>query len=450
MASNASRTAAAANDLAVKTAGQPPVAAVVLAAGQGKRMRSGRPKPLHKLCGQIMLRFPLEALAAAGVARRAVVLGVGRAEVEAALAIEGLAPGLALAHQPAPLGTADAVRAARGALEGFEGDLLVLAGDAPCITSGTIERLLAEHRRAGADATVVTARAADPRGYGRIVRDGEGAIARIVEERDASPAERALDEVNSGLYAFRTAALWGALERVRPENEAGEYYLTDVVRILLAERRRVGTVAAAFAEVEGVNDRRQLADAAAVLRGRILDRLLREGGVTIVDPATTFIEAGVEIGADTVVEPFTVIRRGARIGAGCHVGPFAHVSDGAILEDGAEIGNFVEVKRTRVGSNAKAKHLAYLGDGEIGAGANIGAGTIFCNYDGKNKHRTTIGEKAFIGSGSLIVAPAEVGPGAVTGAGAVVTRGKKVPAGETWAGVPARPIKPKGKGEHAT
>ena len=251
------------------------------------------------------------------------------------------------------------------------------------------------------------------------------------------------------MYAFRAETLWPALARVKPENEAGEYYLTDVVRILLGDGKRVATVTAPHEEIEGVNDRRQLAEAAAIVRARLLDALMRDSGVTVMDPATTHVEVDVEVGRDTIVEPFTVIRRGAKIGAGCHVGPFAHISDGAILEDGAEIGNFVEVKRSRIGKKAKAKHLAYIGDGDVGERANIGAGTIFCNYDGKNKSKTKIGERAFIGSGSLLVAPVEIGAGATTGAGAVVTRGKLVPPGEVWAGVPARPISKSGNGAAA-
>jgi bifunctional UDP-N-acetylglucosamine pyrophosphorylase/glucosamine-1-phosphate N-acetyltransferase len=414
-----------------------PCAAIVLAAGEGKRMKSRRPKVLHTVLGAPLLRFPLDALDAAGIERKIVVVGVGREEVEKVFRGR---PGIEFAIQDRPLGTGHAVLAAREALSGFEGDILVLPGDAPCVRPGFFQALLGAHSFRNDQATVVTAEAPDPAGYGRIVRDEEGRILDIVEDRDASEKERAIREVNASIYAFRAAALWPALERVENDNRAGEYYLTDVVRILFAEGRRVGTFSAPFSEVEGVNDRRQLAEAARVLRERILIDLMREKGVTIVDPATTWIEVDVEIGPDTTIEPFSVIRRGARIGAGCHIGPFAQLGEGTVLEDGVEIGNFVEVKRTRAGAGAKAKHLAYLGDGQIGPGVNIGAGTIFCNYDGRKKHSTVVGEGAFLGSGSLLVAPVEIGPRAVLGAGAVVTRGKKVPAGETWVGVPARPV----------
>jgi bifunctional UDP-N-acetylglucosamine pyrophosphorylase/glucosamine-1-phosphate N-acetyltransferase len=422
------------------------IAAIVLAAGQGKRMKSDLPKVLHKVGGAALVEYPLDALKGAGVAaeRTVVVLGVGRELVEQYLTKAKRA--VRFATQEKPLGTAHAVLSAKGALDGFKGEILVLSGDAPCLQAETVASLLKAHREGGASATVVTGRVPNPKGYGRIVRDGEARIAAIVEEKDATAEQRRIAEINSGMYAFQADALWGAVARVKNENQAGEFYLTDVVRILLGDGRKVGTVEAPFEETEGVNDRKQLAEQAAIIRRRILDRLMAEG-VTILDPGTTYVEGDVEVGRDTIIEPFSVIRRGARIGSGCHIGPFAHIADGAILEDGAEVGNFVEVKRTRMRKKAKAKHLAYLGDGDIGERANIGAGTIFCNYDGKNKSATKVGEKAFIGSGSLLVAPVEIGAGATTGAGAVVTRGKSVPSGEVWVGMPAKPIRKGGEGE---
>ncbi len=416
-------------------------AAIVLAAGQGKRMRSRRPKVLHALLGAPLLRFPLDALDGAGIERKVVVVGVGAEEVAKALAAR---PGIELASQPEQLGTGHATRIGLDALgPAFENTVLVLPGDAPLLCAETLCALLDLHARERADATVLAAELPDPAGYGRIVRDAEGLVRRVVEERDATPEERAIREVNAGVYAFRAPALRRALGALRPENAQREYYLTDAIAYLVREGGRVAALRAANPdEARGVNDRAELARAAALLAERVRAAHLA-AGVTIVAPALSWIEVDVEIGPDTIVEPFTVIRRGARIGAGCHVGPFAHVAEGTVLEDGAEIGNFVEVKRTRVRARAKAKHLAYLGDGDVGAGANIGAGTIFANYDGRAKHPTKVGEGAFIGSGTVLVAPVEVGPGAVTGAGAVVTRGKKVPAGETWAGVPARPLRRK-------
>jgi bifunctional UDP-N-acetylglucosamine pyrophosphorylase/glucosamine-1-phosphate N-acetyltransferase len=424
--------------------GQQEAVAIVLAAGQGKRMRSPLPKVLHQALGVPILRFPLDALDAAGVARRIVVTGVGREEVERAFA--GRA-GVEFVVQPEQRGTADAVLHAKGRLEGFGGTVLVLAGDAPLLRPETIRGLIGTHLAREADATVLTAVAEDPTGYGRVLRaEEDGLVRAIVEERDATPSERAVREINSGAYAFRAGALFSALAEVRPANAQGEYYLTDVIGILVGRGGRVAArVAADPSEAWGVNRRSDLARAAAVLEDRVLERHM-DAGVTIVAPHLTWIEVDVEIGAETVIEPFTTIRRGARIGAGCHVGPFAHLAGGTVLEDGAEVGNYVEVKRTRLGKKAKAKHLAYLGDGDIGPGANIGAGTIFANYDGKAKHPTVVGERAFVGSGSVLVAPVEVGPRATTGAGAVVTRGKKIGEGETWVGVPARPLEPRAPG----
>ncbi len=422
------------------------VAAIVLAAGKGVRMRSALPKVLHEALGAPLIRFALDAVDAAGAARKVVVVGAEREAIERRLAELGGPPaGAAIeyATQSEPRGTGHAVLAARQALDGFHGTVLVVCGDAPLLKPETLRTLLDLHRREGSDATVLTAELRDPRGYGRILRDSEGRISAIVEEKDASDAQRATREVNSGTYAFRADSLWPAAAELKPDNSQKELYLTDIVRILLAYGRTVGTCRAADStEVLGVNSRKELAAAVQQLRLRLIDRHL-DAGATIVDPTTTWIEADCEIGPDTVIEPFTIIRRGARIGARCHVGPFAHLQTGVVPEDEAEIGNFVEVKRTRVRRGAKAKHLAYLGDGDLGEKANVGAGTILCNYDGKRKSKTTNGERAFIGSGSLLVAPCEIGPGATTGAGAVVTRGKKVPAGETWAGVPARAIRAK-------
>ncbi len=412
------------------------IAAVVLAAGKGVRMQSDLPKVLHRILGAPMVRFPLDALDAAGIGRKVVVLGVGREQVEKVLAGR---PGVVFALQPEPRGTADAVAAGLSALEGYEGPVVVAYGDTPLLGAASVRAILEAHGRARAACTVATAEAPDPHGYGRIVRDREGRLARIVEEKDATPEERAIREINGGLYAFEAARLRAALGRVEPDNRAGEYYLTDAVRLLLAGGDRIATVRLPFAEMAGVNTRRELVEAAGALALRRAHELV-DAGVDVLAPALTWIEVDVSVGEGTTIEPFTVIRRGARIGARCHVGPFAHVAEGTVLEDEAEIGNFVEVKRTTVRRGAKAKHLSYLGDGDIGPKANIGAGTVFCNYDGKTKSKTTVGERAFVGSGTMLVAPVEVGPGATTAAGAVVTKGKKVPPGEVWAGVPARPF----------
>jgi bifunctional UDP-N-acetylglucosamine pyrophosphorylase/glucosamine-1-phosphate N-acetyltransferase len=286
---------------------------------------------------------------------------------------------------------------------------------------------------------MLTAVVANPRGFGRVKRV-RGEFAGVVEEQDASPEERALREVNLGVYAFARADLERLLPRLSNRNAQGEYYLTDVPALLLAEGARVATVELEDErEAIGVNTLEHLAEARSALQLRILSAHLA-AGVAIEDPATTFVDHGVEIGAGTRILPCTVIRAGVRIGKGCEIGPFTHLRGGTVLEDGAEVGNFTEAKQAHLGSHSKAKHLAYLGDVEIGSRVNIGAGTIVANYDGKKKHRTEIGDRAFVGSGSVLIAPCKVGEGALTGGGAVVTRNSEIPPGEAWVGVPARPL----------
>ncbi len=413
-------------------------AAVILAAGAGTRMRSELPKVLHAICGRPMIRWVVDAATSVSPSRVVIVAGAGKEQVQrvAQSSYGGRAP-LEFVEQAPLLGTGHALRTAAQALAGHRGTLLVLYGDVPLVRQETLEALLEAHGTRRHAITILTMRPTVPRGYGRILRNAAGDVIDIREEVDASPEERRITEVNSGLYAFETEPLFPALERLKPSPVKGEYYLTDAVREIQARGGRVGTFEADAEEVEGVNTRSDLARAAAVMRRRILERLMDEG-VTILDPSTTYVDADATIGPDTVIFPFTVIRGAVSIGRGCEVGPFSHVRDGARLEDGAEIGNFVEVKKSRIGARTKAKHLAYLGDSEIGEGVNIGAGTITANFDGRAKHVTSIGDGAFVGSGTIIVAPATVGRGAKTGAGAVVTRGTEIPEGETYVGVPAR------------
>ncbi|MBI4616209.1 MAG: bifunctional N-acetylglucosamine-1-phosphate uridyltransferase/glucosamine-1-phosphate acetyltransferase [Planctomycetes bacterium] len=450
------------------------IRAVVLAAGLGTRMKSSSPKVLHDLCGWPLLAHPLAALAGLGSALEETIVVVGHraGEVREACAkdrgkLGDLARDVRWVVQDPPRGTGDAVRQAAGALDGFEGVLLVLNGDSPLVETDDLERLLAtlqgegnsplplpaagygicEANAAPAAPTpssppagaLLTAELARPGKYGRVLRAASGTLRRIVEAAEASPEELAVREVNVGAYAFRWPRFARALEQLTPSRKE-EYYLTQAVELLVGSGESVLPVLSEDSSVAlGVNSQAELAEANATCQARIKSALMA-GGVSIPEPSQVYLERDVAVGADTVIYPFSVVRTGCRIGQGCRIGPFAHLRSGTVIEDGAEIGNFVEVKAARIGSGAKAKHLAYLGDVEVGERANIGAGTIVANYDGQEKHRTRIGAGAFIGSGTVLVAPVEVGERALTGAGAVVLAGKNVGPGEVVVGVPSRKV----------
>lgn len=417
------------------------VTACILAAGQGIRMRSALPKVLHPCMGRTLVEWVVAAAKEAGVGRVVLVVPSESAAIRAVFASD---PGVGFAAQVSQRGTGDALLAAREALETAEGEILVLNGDVPGLLPKTLCQMVEHHRERKAGVTMLSARVPDPTGYGRVVRGADGRVEAIVEHKDADDAIRAISEINVGAYVFSRDGLVSDLSGLSPNNRAGELYLTDLVALNLRRGRPVeAVVATSLEEIGGVNDRRQLAAVGEVLRQRILDGHML-AGVTISHPGSTYIEADVEIGADATILPFTVICRGAKIGPRCVVGPFAHIRTGTVLDEAAEIGNFVETKKAHLGPKAKAKHLSYLGDVEVGARANIGAGTITANYDGKRKSETRIGERAFIGSGTVLVAPVSVGDDAVTGAGAVVTRNKHVGDGEVWTGVPARLLKKKG------
>ncbi len=415
---------------------QGPVA-IILAAGHGKRMRSEMAKVLHEACGRPMIRYVVDAARGAGARTIIVVVGYGAEQVRAALADE---PEILFASQERQLGTGDAVRACRPLLVDYQGPALVLVGDEPLIRPEPLADLLARREAEGAACLLGTAIVPDTMGFGRILRDGAGRFLRIVEERDCSPEERAIREVNPSCYAFELPGLWDALDRLDTGNAQGEYYLTDAPALLaLMGRRVVALPCLEPDDILGVNTRQQLAQATAILQRRIQDRLM-DSGVTIVDPRNTYIDGRASIDQDTIVYPFSVITGRVRVGRGCKVGPFAHLRDGTVLDDGAEVGAFVEVNRSHLETGVIARHLAYLGDAHVGRSVNVGAGVITANFDGHDKNKTTIGEDAFLGSGSILVAPVSVGPGAVVGAGAVVTKNHDVPAGQTVVGVPARPI----------
>jgi bifunctional UDP-N-acetylglucosamine pyrophosphorylase / glucosamine-1-phosphate N-acetyltransferase len=444
--------------------------AVILAAGEGTRMKSRTPKVLHVLAGKTLIGWVLQAVQSAGVKTPYVVLGHKAEDVA-----RTLPAGVRTALQAKRLGTGDAVKSAQRALAGARGELLVLCGDAPLIRPETLRRLVRQHRRTGAAATVLTARVPQPFGYGRIVRSADGRrVEKIVEQREATAAERQVDEINSGAYCFSLNRLWPALARVGNRNRKGEYYLTDAVAALNRGGFKVGAFCAPDAgEVLGVNSRADLAQAGSLLNQRTLAGLM-DRGVTIVDPARTWVEPGVKVGAESVLWPETYLLGTTVIGARCtvgpaaylvsarvgnecrvrysmlehcrlaqrvHVGPYAHIRRGSALAEGVHIGNFAEINRSRLAAKVKMGHVSYLGDATVGREANIGAGTITANYDGVNKHPTVIGRRAFIGSGTVIVAPSRVGAGALTGAGAVLKRGTNLPAGTVAVGVPARVIK---------
>jgi bifunctional UDP-N-acetylglucosamine pyrophosphorylase / glucosamine-1-phosphate N-acetyltransferase len=394
-------------------------------------MRSETPKHLHPLLGRRLVDWVVEGARELAPQPLVVVTSPGS---------EDAFEGVEVAVQSEPRGTGDAAAAARDALAGFEGDVLVVTGDAAAITSELLARLLETHRGEGAAATVLSFEAADPGAYGRIVRDEDGALEAIVEAGDASEDELALGEVNSSIYVFTADKLWPALERLRPENAQGELYLTDTIRDLAAAGERVAVHAAEDpAEAEGVNTRAELAAVAAVLRDRI-NREHMLAGATIVDPASTWIDPSVELEPDSTIHPFTVLRgqtkvaRGAEvgphvvaadaeIGPGALVGPFCYLRPGTVLEAGAKAGAFVEIKNSRIGEGAKVPHQSYIGDAEIGEGTNIGAGNITANFPhvpGKPKGRTRIGRNVRTGVHNAFVAPVEIGDDAWIGAGSVI------------------------------
>lgn len=417
---------------------------VVLAAGKGTRLPGAGPKVLVECLGAPLLDHVRRAVSALSPDETLVVTGFGRELVEPWVASRW--PGAKTVLQSPQNGTGHAVRVALKGAAKQGGDVIVVCGDVPQVEADDLRALLDAHRRARADATVLVGAASDPGQLGRIVREGTtGRFARIVEAKDASPETLALREFNTGIYAFAEAPLREAVADLPRRNAQGEEYLTDAVGAIAASGGKVETERSSDGSaLLGVNTPTDLARAVGALRRRIVGRHLA-AGVLIVDPDTTVIEPDVEIAAGARILPFTYLGHGCRIGADCVVGPFAHLRGGTVLEKGAQIGNFVEVKATTMGPGAKAKHLTYLGDAEVGEGANIGCGTITANFDGKNKHRTKVGAGARIGSGTVLVAPVTVGANARTGANAVVTAGRNVAPGATVVGVPARPLDPKGR-----
>jgi bifunctional UDP-N-acetylglucosamine pyrophosphorylase/glucosamine-1-phosphate N-acetyltransferase len=411
-----------------------------MAGGLGTRMKSAVPKHFHPILGRRMIDWIIETGRETGATPLVVV-------ASPATAGEFGESGVEVAVQHEPRGTGDAVRAARGALERFDGDVLVLSGDTPLLTAELLADLVDTHRREGAAATILSAVPDDPRLYGRVVRDANGDVQKVVEGTDANDEERAIREVNTSIYVFRSDALWPALEQLQPKNVQGELYLTDAVELVVAGGGKVAAhVAPDASATDGVNTRAELAQAAAVLRERINERHML-AGVTIVDPRTTWIEPTVEIEADATIEPFTYLRAGTRVEAGAvigantvavdahvgaraTVGPFCYLRPGTALGESSKAGTFVEIKNSRIGDRTKVPHLSYIGDAEIGADTNVGAGAITANFPhrpGQPKGRTTIGSDVRTGIHNGFVAPVRIGDGAWIAAGSVIT--KDVPAG---------------------
>ncbi|MFL5756826.1 MAG: bifunctional UDP-N-acetylglucosamine diphosphorylase/glucosamine-1-phosphate N-acetyltransferase GlmU [Chloroflexota bacterium] len=447
-------------------------AAIVLAAGQGTRMRSRLPKVLHPLCGRPMLGYVLDAAGEATGGRPLVVVSPDADDVRAAFATDA-----DFAVQSEPVGTGDALRSGLETLPPDVEEILVVNGDVPLVGGDLLRDLLEQRRLDHAAMAVTVVDAFDPSGLGRVVRNEAGGVERIVEEKDADDDERALTEINAGLYAFDAPWLRRRIERLGPSPVSGELYLTDLVALARADGRLVAALDVEDdGRLTGINDRSQLARAEWDMRTVLNEHWMR-AGVTMVDPSTVYVDHAVELAEDVVLEPFVVLRgrttigRGTRvaagsqvvdstIGAGCVVwasvieasqvaddvtiGPYSHLRPGSLVEVGGEIGNFAEIKNSRLGPGVKQHHMSYLGDAELGAGTNVGAGTITANYDGTRKHRTTIGERVFLGVDTMLRAPVTLGDGARTGAGAVVT--KDVPAGKLAVGVPARIREPRAAG----
>lgn len=424
--------------------------AVILAAGKGVRMVSAIPKVLHPAAGKPMVAHVINQVKAAGIKDIVLVVGAGREKVEEAMSEEQIQ----FVVQEQQLGTGHALMQAGPAVD-HEGQVLVLAGDTPLLRSQLLKELMSFHQQQGSAATVLSCGVDNPYGYGRIIRDKEGFLERIVEEKDADDSQKVIKEINSGIYCFNARTVFEKLSCLKNSNAQGEYYLTDVIEILKGENQPVAVYMSPDSEsVYGVNDREQLAYAESVLRRRINSQLMKDG-VTIIDPLSTFIDSEVKIGSDTTILPFTIIEgktvigqnckigpgtridssligngvniessriKQAQIGDDCNIGPFAYLRPETILHNGVKVGDFVEVKKSVIGEKSKIPHLSYVGDAQVGKGVNIGAGTITCNYDGHNKYQTVLEDGVFIGSNTNLVAPVKIGKNSFTGAGSTITR----------------------------
>ena len=406
---------------------------IILAAGKGTRMKSDVPKVLHHVCGRPMIEYVLDITRSLRSLKTYVVTGHGSEQVK-----ETVGNDVEFVLQPQLLGTADAVRRVESSLKNFKGSVLVLCGDTPLLSKDIVLALLTRHRKNKSSVTVLTANIDNPHGYGRIVRNSSGDFLAIREQKDANSKEILISEINVGVYCFESQELFETLKNVELNPKKKEFYLTDVIEILLSKGNRVDTLTTSDAHVAfGVNTRHDLAQAEGIVRKRILDEHMRKG-VTIVDPLTTYIDGDVKIGNDTVIYPCSVINSNVHIGRNCKIGPFAHIRPGSRIADAVEIGNFTEVSRSRVGSGTYMKHFSFLGDASVGKKVNIGAGVVTANFDGVAKNKTKIDQGAFIGSDSILIAPVTVGSKAIVGAGAAVLKNTKITPRAIACGVPAR------------
>lgn len=415
------------------------ITAVILAAGLGTRMKSETAKVLHKIGSKSILERTIFNVKSAGLRDIIVVVGHKAEEVEAAFRGEAN-----FVRQKELLGSGDALKSASFLLKENVEDILVTCADAPLVTGETYKALLDRHIKERAFCTLLTAKVADPNAYGRIMRDKKGKIRAIIEEKDLSQKEKKINEINVGTYCFKRKGINGFISKIKINEKKKEFYLTDIIDIFVKNKKRIASVLCAEEEALGINSRKDLAISNKIVNRKSIERLMASG-VTIVDPDTTFIDETARIAPDTIIFPNTIIEGNVIVAEGCKIGPFARLRPGTKLAGKVEIGNFVEICRTEIGAGTKVKHHTYLGDAVVGSDVNIGAGTITANYDGKNKNRTIIEDKAFIGVGVILIAPVRIGKLAKVGAGSVVTKNKDVPAGETVVGVPARLFGSKGK-----
>lgn len=394
-----------------------PAVGIILAAGQSTRMITDLPKVLHEVCGRPMLAYVIDACRSAGIKDLYVVVGYGSEMVKERFKD---VPNLTWIDQEDQKGTGHAVLCCKDYVGDFDGDCVVVCGDGPLLRRRTLKQLLDKHNQEHSLATLATAILDEPTGYGRIVRDAYGNLQGIVEQADCTADQRKLREVNPSYYCFDRGTLFWALDQVQPDNVKKEYYLTDALKIIIQSGRKAIAITAVDPEdVFSINSRRQLAEVSKVMQRRIQEELL-SNGVTIVDPPNTWIDARAQIGQDTVIHPFTYIHGRVKIGKNCQIGPFAYLREGTVLEDDVVLGVFTEIKNSHLAEEVRARHHTYIGDADIGRAVNIGAGTIFANYDGKRIQRTEVGGNTFIGSGSILVAPLKVASGGHINAGALV------------------------------